>query len=86
MLNKRKTNGKQAEKTSRKTSESKAIIECFIKEHGKATIADLIQLLSLSDGRIRMILIEMVEEGTVTKVGKTKYAYYILKDGCSGDE
>jgi len=37
------------------------------------------EIINLSEGRVRDLLREMVLDGTVEKVGKNRYAYYILK-------
>jgi len=80
--------GKQANKTSgkskqikqaNKTSEKKDAIVGFIAEHGKVTVAELTELFSLSEGRVRAILLEMVKAGSIKKNGKTKSVYYTLE-------
>jgi len=81
-------NGKQANKTSRKnkqikhankTSDRKKFIEAYLEEHGKVTVVDLAEKLKLSEGRVRAILLKMVNDGFVVKIGKTKSAHYELK-------
>jgi len=80
--------GKQANKTSgkikrikqaNKTSEKKDAIVGFIAEHGKVTVAELTELFSLSEGRVRAILLEMVKAGAIKKNGRTKSVYYTLE-------
>ena len=66
--------GKQAEKTSGK----KDMIIYYIEENGKVGVANLTELFGLSESRVRAILLEMVREGVIKKVGKTKYAHYVL--------
>ncbi|MDR2570002.1 MAG: putative DNA binding domain-containing protein [Oscillospiraceae bacterium] len=77
------TSGKQANnkriKQANKTSENKRIIVDYIKEHDNASVADFVEILHLSDGRVRAILLDMTKEGLIEKIGKTKSAYYILK-------
>ena len=79
---------KQANKTSEinkrikqanKTSEKKAVIVGYIEEHGKVKVSELTELFNLSEGRVRAILSEMVKDGVVRKVGKTKSVHYTLE-------
>jgi ATP-dependent DNA helicase RecG len=70
-------NGKQAN-NKRITSEKKKIIKDCLEEHGQATAFDIARMFKLSEGRIRAILLEMVNDGTIKKIGKTKAAYYVL--------
>jgi DNA-binding GntR family transcriptional regulator len=44
----------------------------------QVTVVDLTDILNLSEVRIRAILLEMVKDGLIKKVGTTKAAYYIL--------
>ncbi|MDR1687988.1 MAG: winged helix-turn-helix transcriptional regulator [Clostridiales bacterium] len=74
--NKRITSGKQANNTSEK---KQVIIDC-LKERGKATVSEITGMLFLSEGRIRAILLEMTKDGLIEKVGRTKSAYYVLKN------
>jgi len=78
---------KQANKTSEinkrikqanKTSEKKAVIVGYIEEHGKVKVSELTEIFNLSEGRVRAILSEMVKDGIVRKVGKTKSVYYTI--------
>jgi len=75
-------NGKQANnkriKQANKTSENKTVIQSYIEEHGKVTVLELFNILGLSEGRIRAILLEMKNEGIIEKVGTTKSTYYVL--------
>jgi ATP-dependent DNA helicase RecG len=66
-------------KQANKTSEKKQATLVYIKEHGQATVSDLVELFGLSEGRVRAILLEMTKENLIEKVGKTKSAYYVLK-------
>ncbi|MCL2254930.1 MAG: putative DNA binding domain-containing protein [Lachnospiraceae bacterium] len=59
--------------------EKKRKILKYLEEHNQVSVADLTKLFALSEERIRAIMREMVKEGVVTKVGRTKSVYYILK-------
>ena len=75
--------GKQAENkqiNSTSTNGKKIFIVNYINEHGKISVSELANIFKLSEGRIRAILLEMTKEGTIKKIGKTKYAYYVLAD------
>ena len=83
-------NGKQANKTSRKnkqkkqankTGERMSFIIAYIEKHDKASVDELAEALELSESRIRAILLEMVSDGVILKVGKTKSAYYVKITG-----
>lgn len=54
-------------------------IVAFIEEHRQVKVSDLVNVIGLSNGRIRALLREMVSEGRIEKVGDNRYAYYILK-------
>ena len=60
-------------------SDRKRTVVSFIEQHSQATVADLIEVVGLSDGRVRALLREMVSDGTIEKIGKNRYVYYILK-------
>jgi len=60
------------------TDRKKAIIS-FIETSGQAKTSDLIEIVGLSDGRIRALLREMVDDGSIQKIGENRYTYYILK-------
>jgi DNA-binding Lrp family transcriptional regulator len=49
----------------------------YLKEHNKASVAGLAEILNLSEGRVRAIFLEMTKEGVIRKVGRTKSAYYV---------
>jgi len=38
-----------------------------------------VKVIGLSDGRVRVLLREMVSDGMIEKVGNNRYAYYILR-------
>jgi ATP-dependent DNA helicase RecG len=71
----RKTSEKQAKRISEK---KQAILEC-LEERGQVAVSDLTEMLGLSEGRIRAILLEMTKDDLIEKEGKTKSAYYVLK-------
>ena len=50
----------------------------YIEENDKASVADLVTILHLSEGRVRAILLEMTKEGITKKMGRTKSTYYVL--------
>jgi len=66
-------------KQANKTSEKRTIIVDYIEEHGRVSVSDLAEIFNLSEGRVRAILLEMVKEDIIQKIGKTKSAYYVLK-------
>jgi len=74
---------KQAEnkriKQANKTSEKKDAIIGYLEEHSRVTVAELTELLNLSEGRVRAILLEMVRAGAINKNGRTKSVFYTLK-------
>jgi len=63
--------GKQAKK--------ERLLLTALKNIEKISIYDLSKIFNLSEGRIRAILLEIVKEGIIQKMGKTKSAYYVLK-------
>ncbi|MDR1849816.1 MAG: putative DNA binding domain-containing protein [Zoogloeaceae bacterium] len=63
----------------RLTSDKKRAIRAYIETHGKATVSEVATLLGLSKGRVRAILQEMANDGTVGKAGNNRYACYVLK-------
>ena len=60
------------------TDRKKAIIS-FIEASGQAKTSDLIGIVGLSDGRVRALLREMVEDDSISKIGKNRYTYYVIK-------
>jgi len=60
------------------TDRKKAIIS-FIDTSGQAKTSDLTGIIGLSDGRVRELLREMVDDGSIQKIGENRYAYYVLK-------
>ena len=61
------------------TTDRKNTVISFLKENGQAKVNDFINLVGLSDGRVRALLREMVSDGTIEKIGETRYTYYVLK-------
>jgi len=60
-------------------TERKHAILSFIEENGRARVGDFINGTRLRDDQVKALLSEMVRDGTIEKVGKNRYAYYILK-------
>lgn len=54
-------------------------IVLFLEEHGQAKVSDFAQIIGLSEGRVRNVLREMVNDGTIEKIGNNRYAFYVLK-------
>jgi len=61
------------------TSDRKRLILSHFEKHRQATAAEVSNLLGLSKARARAILQEMASDGTIEKMGNTRYAYYVLK-------
>jgi len=61
------------------TADRKLKIISFIEEHHQAKVTDFVGIVGLSEGRVRDLLREMVSDGTIEKVGKNRYAYYVLR-------
>jgi DNA-binding IclR family transcriptional regulator len=51
----------------------------FLKENNQAKVSDLVNIIELSDGRVRALLREMVKDGTIEKIGESRYTHYVLK-------
>jgi len=51
----------------------------FIEKHGQVKVSDLIEIIDLSEGRVRELLRKMVNDGVISKNGKNRYAYYTIK-------
>jgi ATP-dependent DNA helicase RecG len=60
-------------------TERKDAIITYLKEHKKTTTSDIATFLHISERWARTILRNMVEDGTVEKVGSNRYTYYVLK-------
>ena len=62
-----------------KASDRKCAIQNFIKEHEQVTASEASAFLGLSMSRVRVVLLEMVSDGTIEKISDKRYAYYVLK-------
>ena len=60
-------------------NDKKQAVILFLKKHDQVRAPELLSVLDLSDGRIRALLRDMVNDGTIEKIGNHRYAYYILK-------
>jgi ATP-dependent DNA helicase RecG len=60
------------------TDRKRAVIS-YLEENGQARVADFAGVIGLSDGRVRALLREMVNDGTIEKIGDKRYAHYVLK-------
>ena len=60
------------------TDRKRAIIS-YLEEYKKGTSIDFVNIVGLSDGRVRALLREMVSDGLIEKVGKNRYTHYMLK-------
>ena len=61
------------------TADRKKKVISFLEKNQQVKVLDLVNIIGLSEGRVRDILREMVSDGTIEKVGKNRYAYYVLK-------
>ncbi|MDR3121964.1 MAG: hypothetical protein LBU58_11635 [Clostridiales bacterium] len=61
------------------TDRKQAVID-FLKTNEQAKTRDLIEVVGLSDGRVRALLRTMVEDGTIEKVGNNRFASYRLTE------
>ena len=64
-----------------KTAQNKQISINYLAENGKAGTKVLANILSLSQDRVRVILTEMIKEGTVVAEGRTNNRVYRLSMG-----
>jgi ATP-dependent DNA helicase RecG len=60
-------------------SDRKQVIISFLEKNSQGKVSDFVNIINLSDGRVRALIREMANEETIEKVGKNRYAYYILK-------
>ena len=60
-------------------SDRKSVIIKYIKIHGKTTSSDIAKLIGVTNNWVRTIMRQMVEDGTIEKIGDNRYAYYKLK-------
>lgn len=63
----------------------KRVILSRIEEHGHLTVAEIADFLGLSKVRARTTLKEMADEGTIQKIGKNRYTYYVLNGTADND-
>ena len=61
------------------TADRKLKIISFLEQHRQTTASELVNVIGLSEGRVRDVLRSMVSDGTIEKVGKNRYTYYVLK-------
>ena len=59
--------------------ERKNAVINYLKEFEQGTTPILVDVVGLSAGRTRALLREMVNDGTVRKIGDNRFTYYILK-------
>ena len=64
---------------TKETSEKKLFILNYLEKQKKVTVLDVSGIIKLSKPRIRAILQEMSNDGTIEKIGNNRYAYYVLK-------
>jgi len=60
-------------------TDRKRIVLSYLEENAQGKVSDFVDIVGLSDGRVRALLREMVSDGTIEKVGKNRYAYYVLR-------
>jgi predicted HTH transcriptional regulator len=60
-------------------TDRKQAVVSFLEKNSQAKVSDFINIIGLSDGRVRTLLREMVSDGTIEKVGQNRYAYYVLR-------
>ena len=51
----------------------------FLEKNGKVRVSELINIIGLSEGRVRDLLRQMAKDEIIEKIGKNRYAYYVLK-------
>jgi ATP-dependent DNA helicase RecG len=61
------------------TADRKAVIISYLEKNSQAKTSDLINVIGLSEGRVRDLLREMVADVTIEKIGKNRHTYYVLK-------
>jgi ATP-dependent DNA helicase RecG len=61
------------------TDRRQAIVN-YLKINGQVKTRNLLDVVGLSDGRVRALLRNMVEEGTIEKVGDKRYTSYKLSE------
>ena len=61
-------------------ADRKQAVISYIKEYGQSKTPDLVDVVGLSTGRVRALLREMANDGTIVKNGDNRYTYYTLKE------
>jgi DNA-binding Lrp family transcriptional regulator len=61
------------------TADRKQFIIDFIEKNGQDKINEFADALGLGSRRVRDLLREMVNNGTIEKVGDKRYTCYVLK-------
>ena len=61
------------------TADRKKNVISFLEKNRQGKVSDFIHLIALSEGRVRDLLRDMVNDGTIAKIGQNRYAYYVLK-------
>ncbi|MCL1874982.1 MAG: helix-turn-helix domain-containing protein [Synergistaceae bacterium] len=60
-------------------TDRKRAVMSFLEINGHAKVGDFMNLIGLSDGRVRALLREMMSDGTIERVGNNRYSSYVLK-------
>jgi predicted HTH transcriptional regulator len=61
------------------TADRKSFIIDFIEKNGQGKVNELASALGLGSRRVRDLLRELVDDGTIEKIGDKRYTYYVLK-------
>ena len=72
--------GTKKQAIKRKKTDIKREIIIRLEQNARATVLEFTDMFSISKSRVRAILQEMISEGTIEKVGKNRYAFYMLKE------
>jgi ATP-dependent DNA helicase RecG len=75
---KRSSSGRKRSHPNTPSDRKRAII-LFLEKRRRAKSSDFVKVIGLSDGRVRVLLREMVSDGTIEKVGNNRYTYYVLR-------
>jgi predicted HTH transcriptional regulator len=59
-------------------ADRKHTITSYLEKYGQAKVVDLVSVIGLSEGRVRDILREMVDDGIIEKISDKRYAHYVL--------
>ncbi|MCL2004489.1 MAG: hypothetical protein FWG72_10925, partial [Oscillospiraceae bacterium] len=60
-------------------SDRKRAVISYLEEYEQGRAIDFVNVVGLSDGRVRGLLREMAGDGLIEKVGKNRYTHYVLK-------